>query len=422
MGAGKSGNFETEGRAEIGGEGSEANEPFADITSGLRISGAETDGIEGQPNKLLEDLCFTGELKDVAVGVPGSEMGCGLLRGGGRCGVALGSEETELSPGRTPCAEGLNSSTMVAWRARGGCLVDPFKDGADWLVVKLAGGRLEEGIDESGDVLIGGRMGRVGVEDVEDAGDDEEGPKIFTFLACSGVVDGATLNRFPGEKAGALGLSTVVEGWSCFCSETATVDVGSVRPALGSMFGAFIFLGNPDGALCEVEKAEDDGTSNAAAGVGDVDGIARLGKGDPKADVAVPWFPMFATTGAEVDAPKGEKEELASAGFCAANGTPIAPEALGVEEVEPNGPKPRFPKTFGVVLRFAKAEAGGVPKAEVDEPAPTMTEGEGRRPKLSVSHAVALGFNGWGWCSGPESSSGSSTIGSSSRKNASSSS
>ena len=68
------------------------------------------------------------------------------------------------------------------------------------------------GIDESGDVLIGGRIGRVGVDDVEDAGDDEEGPKIFVFLACSGVVDGATLNSFPGEKAGALGLSTVVGG------------------------------------------------------------------------------------------------------------------------------------------------------------------------------------------------------------------
>lgn len=132
MGAGgKSGNFETEGRAEIGGEGSEANEPFADITSGLRISGAETDCREGQPNKLLEDLCFTGELKDVAVGVPGREMGCGLLRGGGCCGVVLGSEETELLPDRAPYAEGLNSSTMVAWRARGTCLVDPFKGGAD---------------------------------------------------------------------------------------------------------------------------------------------------------------------------------------------------------------------------------------------------------------------------------------------------
>jgi len=215
MGVGKSGNFETEGRAEIGGEGSEASEFFADITSGLRISGAELDCIEGQPNRLLEDLCFTGELKEVAVGVPGREMGCTLSRGGGCCGVALGSEETELSPGRTPYAEGLNSSTMVAWRARGGCLVDPFKDGADWLAVKLAGGRREVGIDESGDVLIGGRIGRVGVDDVEEDAGDDEGPKIFAegpFLACSGVVDGATVNSFPGEKAGALGLSTVVGG------------------------------------------------------------------------------------------------------------------------------------------------------------------------------------------------------------------
>lgn len=208
MGAGISGNFETEGRAEIGGEGSEANEPFADITSGLRISGVEMDCIEGQPNRLFEDLCFTGELKDVPVGVPGREMGSTLLRGGGCCGVALPSEETELLPGRIPYAEGLNSSTMVAWRTRGGCLVDPFKDGADWLVVKLAGGRLEVGIDESGEVLIGARTGRVGVDDVEDAGDTAEGP----FLACSGVVDDATLNNLPGEKAGASGLSTVVGG------------------------------------------------------------------------------------------------------------------------------------------------------------------------------------------------------------------
>lgn len=296
------------------------------------------------------------------------------------------------------------------------------------------------GIDESGDVLIGGRIGRVGVDDVEDAGDDEEGPKIFVFLACSGVVDGATLNSFPGEKAGALGLSTVVGGWSCFCSETATVDVGSGGPALGSIFGVFIFLGNPDGALCEAEMAEDDGASNAAAGVSDVDGIAGLEKGDPKVDTAVPWFPMFAKAGADVDAPKGEKEELASTRFGTTDGTPTVPEVLGAEEVEPKAdedvpkgeeelpnadpvPKPRFAKTFGVVLRFANAEvaggmelavegtadpdvglegpkavAGGVPKAEVDEPVPTMIEGEGRTPKESVSHSVALGFSGWGWC------------------------
>jgi hypothetical protein len=128
------GNLETEGRAETDGEGSEANEPFADITSGLRISGAEMDGKEGQPNKLLEDFCFVGELKDVAVGVPGREIGC-TLRGGGCCGVVLASETTDPLPGRTLSADGLNPSTRVGWRSRGGCLVDPFKDGADWLVV-----------------------------------------------------------------------------------------------------------------------------------------------------------------------------------------------------------------------------------------------------------------------------------------------
>src|SRR5579863_2174352 len=99
MRASNSGNFETEGRAEIGGEGSEANEAFADITNGLRISGAEMTCIEGQPNR-LDDLCFTGKLKGVAVGVPGRDMGNALLRGGGCCGVALTSE---------------------AWRARSGC-------------------------------------------------------------------------------------------------------------------------------------------------------------------------------------------------------------------------------------------------------------------------------------------------------------
>lgn len=64
--------------------------------------------------------------------------------------------------------------------------------------------------------------------------------------------------------------------------------MGSVGPALGSMFGVFIFLRNPNGALCEAEKAGDDGASSAAAGMGDVDEIAGLAKGDPKAGVAVP--------------------------------------------------------------------------------------------------------------------------------------
>jgi hypothetical protein len=45
------------------------------------------------------------------------------------------------------------------------------------------------------------------------------------------------------------------------------------------------------------------------------------------------------------------------------------------------------------------AGAGDVPKTEVDdELAPSMTEGEGLTPKLLVSHSVALGFSGWGWC------------------------
>src|SRR5260221_5139816 len=160
------------------------------------------------------------------------------------------------------------------------------------------------------------------------------------------------------------------------------------------MFGVFIFLGNPNGALCEAEKAEDDGASNAAAGIGDVDEIAGLAKGDPKAGVAVPWFPMFATTGADVGAPKGEKEELASAGICTTDGTPIVPEALGAEEDEPKadgdvpnaeeelpnadpGSKPRFPKTFGVVLRLANAEAVGGTELAVADTADPDTELEG---------------------------------------------
>jgi hypothetical protein len=207
-------NLKTEGRAETGGEGSEASEPFADITSGLRISGPEMDGREGQPNKLLEDFCFVGEANDAAVGVPGREIGC-TLRGGGCCGVVLASEIMVPFPGRTPSADGLNSSTIVGWRWRGGCLVDPFKDGADWLVVKLACCRPEVDTEVSGDVLIGGRTGRVGVVDVDPAGDDEEGPKIFAvgpFSTCIDVVDDGRPNGFPGEKVGALGLSTVAEG------------------------------------------------------------------------------------------------------------------------------------------------------------------------------------------------------------------
>jgi hypothetical protein len=194
-------------------------------------------------------------------------------------------------------------------------------------------------------------------------------------------------------------------------------------------------LGKPDGRLCEAEKVKDEGAPNpaAGAGAGGIDGVAELAKGDqPKADVAVPWSPIFEMIGADVDAPKGENEELVSA-----DGIATFPEVAGTEEVEPktegdvpkagealpNAEPLRFPKTFGVVLIFAKAEAaggtecvaggmvdpdarledpkadvGGIPKAEVDELVPTMTEGEGRTPKLFVSHSVGLGFNGCGWC------------------------
>jgi hypothetical protein len=160
---------------------------------------------------------------------------------------------------------------------------------------------------------------------------------------------------------------------------------------------------------------KDEGAPNpaAGAGAGGIDGTADWAKGDPpKADVAVPWSPIFEMIGADVDAPKGENEELVSA-----DGTPSFPEVSGTEEVEPkteedvpkagealpNAKPLRFPKTFGVVLRFANAEAaggtefvvaggmvdpdatledpkadvGGIPKAEVDELVPTMTEGEG---------------------------------------------
>ena len=37
------------------------------------------------------------------------------------------------------------------WRSRAGCLVDPFKDGTDWLVVKFTGGLLELETEVCGD-------------------------------------------------------------------------------------------------------------------------------------------------------------------------------------------------------------------------------------------------------------------------------
>jgi hypothetical protein len=230
-------------------------------------------------------------------------------------------------------------------------------------------------------------------------------------------------------------------------------------------------LANPNGALCEAAKKEDGG-----AGVGVPDGVVLgLAKGDPKRDVAFSCSPRVDTTGADVDAPNGENDEFAFAAGSRREDTTSAagPEALGTEgvvdpnadaeeacppnaddddddELPPNAelaPKPRLPNTFGVVLRFANAEAAGAtefggavsgvedpnaetgagagdaPKAEVDDGlAPNMTEGEGLTPKVPVSHSVALGFSGLGWCCDSAGSSGSSIIGWSSRKKASSSS
>lgn len=165
--------------------------------------------------------------------------------------------------------------------------------------------------------------------------------------------------------------------------------MGGIDPAL-----RLTLSGNPDGALCEAAKMEDDddGASTAAAGVGDAEGVeveVDLANGDdPKTDVAFAWSPKFDTTGADVDAPKGEKDGFPESRKLDKTSA-VEPEALGTEEVDvepdvdpkaeveevcpknaeaaglppPNAelePKPRLPpNTFGVVLRFANAEAAG---------------------------------------------------------------
>jgi hypothetical protein len=80
-------------------------------------------------------------------------------------------------------------------------LVDPFKDGADWLVVKLASGLLEVETEVCGDVLMGGRIGRVGVVDVETTENDDEELKILAVDFDSDVMDDGVPNCCPGEKA-----------------------------------------------------------------------------------------------------------------------------------------------------------------------------------------------------------------------------
>lgn len=161
--------------------------------------------------------------------------------------------------------------------------------------------------------------------------------------------------------------------------------------------------------------------------------------------------------------PNGEKEEFGFVESPATFEIPCAEgralpkaedEAPKAEEEEPSNaePDPKFrlpPKTFAVVFRFANADAppgvlavegaagasvgtqepnagaGDVPKTEVEELAPevsNMADGEGRTPKLLVSHSVALGLSVLDWCCGSAGSSGSSTIAPSSRRKASSSS
>lgn len=159
-------------------------------------------------------------------------------------------------------------------------------------------------------------------------------------------------------------------------------------------------LGNPDGALCEAAKMEDDddGASTAAAGVGDAERVeveVGLANGDdPKTDVVFAWSPKFDTTGADADAPKGEKDGFPESRKLDRTSA-VEPEALGTEEVDvdvepkaeveevcpknaeeeelppPNAelaPKPRLPpNTFGVVLRFANAEAAGATEFGAEE-------------------------------------------------------
>lgn len=94
---------------------------------------------------------------------------------------------------------------------------------------------------------------------------------------------------------------------------------------------------NPDGALCEAAKMEGGGaTATAAAGVGDGDGVIEgLAKGDPKTDKGFPWSPMFDTTGADVDAPKGEKDVFAFTESGKVDRMSVEPEGLGTEELDP---------------------------------------------------------------------------------------
>lgn len=130
---------------------------------------------------------------------------------------------------------GLNPSTTVGWRpsrsCRLECLAKPLKDGADWLAGKLTGAGAEGRTEESGDVSIGVRIGRVGVDDVESAGDDNDGVKGFAVDVSSsvGCLGGGAPN---GKKGDAVGFSVPVERRSCFSPEAeAKVAVSAPKPA-----------------------------------------------------------------------------------------------------------------------------------------------------------------------------------------------
>jgi hypothetical protein len=118
--------------------------------------------------------------------------------------------------------------------------------------------------------------------------------------------------------------------------------------------------GNPDGALCEAAKKEDGGatTAAAAAGVGDDDGEVL-----PNAE-----------------------EEL-----------PLTPNAELAPKLQP-------PKTLGVVLRFANAEASGATgagaegvadseAAGMEDPKAETGAGAGDVPKTEVDDELAPKVN-----------------------------
>jgi hypothetical protein len=140
---------------------------------------------------------------------------------------------------------------------------------------------VEVEIGGSEDVLMGGRIGRVAVVDVETVGNDHDGPNGFSagfFSSCTDGVDDGAPNDRPGEKAGALGLRALAGG---FCAEAAEMPIAGGVALLFSTL-----LGSPDGALCEAEKVEDDDSTAPVAGVGDVDRV-DLANGDPKVDAAL---------------------------------------------------------------------------------------------------------------------------------------